>query len=115
MKNHFYHHAPTEEDIKEVADELGLFRNVHHLLACDINDVKVIMSGAANFILVEGIGNGSERLSNLRNEDMLSIADVLVAFGDGESHGTKHMIEISQEKGIPVWVFNYKDNKSEQK
>ena len=64
MKNHFYHHTPTEVDIKEVADELGLFRNVYHLLACDINDVKVIMSGAANFILVEGIGNGSGRLSN---------------------------------------------------
>lgn len=64
MKNHFYHHAPTEEDIKEVADELGLFRNGHHLLACDINDVKVMMSSATNFILVEGIGNGSRRLSN---------------------------------------------------
>lgn len=66
MKNHFYHHTPTEEDIKEVADELGLFRNAHHLLACDINDVKVMMSSAANFILVEGIGNGSGsgRLSN---------------------------------------------------
>lgn len=64
MKNHYYHHTPTEVDIKEVADELGLFRNVYHLLACDINDVKVIMSGAANFILIEGIGNGSGRLSN---------------------------------------------------
>lgn len=53
MKNHFYHHAPTEEDIKEVADELGLFRNGHHLLACDINDVKIMMRSAANFILVE--------------------------------------------------------------
>ncbi len=64
MKSHFYHHAPTEEDIKEVADELGIFPNGHHLLACDINDVKVMMSSAANFILVEGIGNGSGRLSN---------------------------------------------------
>ena len=59
MKNHFYHHAPTEEDIKKVADELGLFRNGHHLLACDINNVKVMMRSVANFILVEGIGNGS--------------------------------------------------------
>lgn len=64
MKNHFYHHVPTEEDIKEVADELGLFRNGHHLLACDINNVKVMMRSAANFILVEGIGNDSGRLSN---------------------------------------------------
>ncbi len=44
----------------------------------------------------------------LRNEDMLSIATHLVAFWDGESHGTKHMIEIARRNGIPVWVFDYK-------
>ncbi len=43
----------------------------------------------------------------LRNEDMLSIATHLVAFWDGKSHGTKHMIEIARKKGIPVWVINY--------
>ncbi len=43
----------------------------------------------------------------LRNEDMLSIATHLVAFWDGQSHGTAHMIEIAKEKGIPVWVINY--------
>lgn len=43
----------------------------------------------------------------LRNEDMLSIATHLIAFWDGKSSGTKHMIDIAQEKGIPVWVFNY--------
>lgn len=44
----------------------------------------------------------------LRNEDMLTIATHLVAFWDGESHGTKHMIEIARNKGIPIWVFTYK-------
>ncbi|MBQ8423091.1 MAG: DUF2493 domain-containing protein [Coprobacter sp.] len=43
----------------------------------------------------------------LRNEDMLSIATHLVAFWDGKSSGTRHMIEIAREKGIPVWVFAY--------
>lgn len=43
----------------------------------------------------------------LRNEDMLCIATHLIAFWDGKSSGTKHMIDIAQEKGIPVWVFNY--------
>lgn len=48
----------------------------------------------------------------LRNEDMLTIATHLVAFWDGMSHGTKHMIEIAREKRIPVWVFQYnKTNK----
>ena len=43
----------------------------------------------------------------LRNEDMLSIATHLITFWDGKSSGTKHMIDIAQEKGIPIWVFNY--------
>lgn len=43
----------------------------------------------------------------LRNEDMLRIATHLVAFWNGQSHGTKHIIDIAREKGIPVWVFNY--------
>ena len=44
----------------------------------------------------------------LRNEDMLSVATHLVTFGDGESTGTRHMIEIAKEKGIPEWVFTTK-------
>ena len=43
----------------------------------------------------------------LRNEDMLSIATHLIAFWDGKSSGTKHMIEIAKKKGIPVWIFDY--------
>ena len=45
-------------------------------------------------------------------DEILIRIRALVAFWDGESHGTKHMIEISQEKGIPVWVFNYKNTSS---
>ena len=44
----------------------------------------------------------------LRNNDMLSIATHLIAFWDGKSSGTKHMIDITQEKGIPTWIFKYK-------
>ena len=44
----------------------------------------------------------------LRNNDMLSIATHLIAFWDGKSSGTKHMIDIAQEKGIPIWIFKYK-------
>lgn len=43
----------------------------------------------------------------LRNEDMLSVATHLVAFWDGKSSGTRHMIEIAQAKGIPVWVVKH--------
>ncbi len=42
-----------------------------------------------------------------RNEDMLSVGTHLIAFWDGDSHGTKKMIDLAREKGIPVWVINY--------
>ena len=53
MKNLFCSHTPSEEDIKEVANELVLFRNIH-LTACDFGDVEFILNGATNYILVEG-------------------------------------------------------------
>lgn len=42
-----------------------------------------------------------------RNEQMAEVADALIAFWDGESHGTKHMIDIMNEKNLLVKVVNY--------
>lgn len=45
--------------------------------------------------------------SFIRNEQMAEIADALIAFWDGKSHGTKHMIEIMENKKLLVRVVNY--------
>jgi hypothetical protein len=42
-----------------------------------------------------------------RNELMGDIANGLIAFWDGRSHGTKHMIEYAKSKGLNVHVFHY--------
>ena len=42
-----------------------------------------------------------------RNEQMGNIADALIAFWDGKSHGTKHMIDIMNEKNLQVKVVEY--------
>lgn len=42
-----------------------------------------------------------------RNEQMAEVADALIAFWDGKSHGTKHMIEIMKNKKLLVRVVNY--------
>ena len=42
-----------------------------------------------------------------RNEMMGDIANGLIAFWDGRSHGTKHMIEYAKSKGLNVYVFHY--------
>lgn len=48
-----------------------------------------------------------KRAGYLRNEQMADYADALVAFWDGESKGTKHMIDIANRKGLLVHVCSY--------
>jgi hypothetical protein len=48
-----------------------------------------------------------KRAGYLRNEQMANYANALIAFWDGESRGTKHMIDIATEKGLLVKVVPY--------
>jgi hypothetical protein len=43
-----------------------------------------------------------------RNVQMAKVATHLIAFWDGESRGTKHMINIAKELDLTIRVFNYK-------
>lgn len=43
----------------------------------------------------------------IRNVKMAENADALVAFWDGKSVGTKHMIETAQNKGLAVRIKRY--------
>lgn len=43
----------------------------------------------------------------IRNEEMAQNADALVAFWDGHSRGTRHMIETAQRYGLKIRVFRY--------
>jgi len=42
-----------------------------------------------------------------RNEEMAEYADALVAFWDGKSRGTMHMINLAKSAGLQVRVVNY--------
>jgi len=44
---------------------------------------------------------------NVEMADYVGHEGGCVCFWDGESRGTKHMIDISHEKGIPVRVIHY--------
>lgn len=48
-----------------------------------------------------------KRAGFMRNVDMSNFADGLLAFWDGESKGTKHMIDVMRSQGKPVYVFQY--------
>ena len=42
----------------------------------------------------------------LRNVKMAEKAEALLAIWDGKSKGTGHMIDIAQEKGLKIYVYN---------
>lgn len=45
-----------------------------------------------------------KRAGFLRNEEMAKYADALIAFWDGESKGTKHMINLANKYNLKVRV-----------
>lgn len=56
---------------------------------------------------IQPIGSAHYRSAGFRhNEQMGDIANGLIAFWDGESHGTKHMIEYAKSKGLDVNVIS---------
>lgn len=48
-----------------------------------------------------------KRAGYIRNEQMANYADALVAFWDGQSRGTQHMINIARQHGLNVRVVLY--------
>ena len=42
-----------------------------------------------------------------RNEAMANYADCLIAFWDGKSKGTGHMIDLARAKKIPIRIIKY--------
>ncbi|REE82995.1 uncharacterized protein DUF2493 [Lutibacter oceani] len=42
-----------------------------------------------------------------RNKEMANYADTLIAFLDGKSKGTKHMIDLAKQVGLEVVVYYY--------
>ncbi len=43
----------------------------------------------------------------IRNSEMADYGDMLLAFWDGKSKGTKHMIDLATKKGLEVKVVRY--------
>lgn len=62
------------------------------------------------FIPDWGIG---KQAGYLRNWDMAKYADALVAFHDGESKGTQHMINLAKKENLLVRIVNYKKEKDD--
>ncbi len=47
-------------------------------------------------------GNGA---GYIRNAEMADNAEALIALWDGESKGTKHMIDLAERKGLKIFIY----------
>ena len=43
----------------------------------------------------------------IRNEEMAKVSQVLIAFWDGKSKGTKHMINLAKKYNLEIHIINY--------
>lgn len=48
-----------------------------------------------------------KRAGYVRNEEMAKVSHALIAFWDGKSKGTKHMIELAKKYNLKVRVVTY--------
>lgn len=95
--------------------------------------VDRILSNETNIEIVSGTAKGADKLGEmyankrgydlkqfpadwekygksagyLRNVEMADYPDALIAFWDGKSRGTKHMIDIAKEKGLKIRVIRF--------
>lgn len=46
----------------------------------------------------------------IRNEEMAKYADALIAFWDGKSKGTEHMINLAKKHNLKLRIYQYENN-----
>lgn len=107
--------------------------NDYDRMSADLFDLAENELGAEQVSIVSGMARGADRLAvefadreNVqlhefpaqwdtygkaagyrRNVDMANASQGLLAYWDGRSRGTKHMIDIARSKGLRVWVKEY--------
>jgi len=109
---------------RDFVDSLYLHKTLDKLLSGKHYDEVIILSGRArgadtlgeNYGVSKGIrvdvypanwDKYGKSAGYRRNAEMANDADALVAFWDGKSRGTMHMINLAKEKGLQVRVKSY--------
>ena len=109
---------------RDFVDSLYLHKTLDKLLSGKHYDEVIILSGRArgadtlgeNYGVIKGIRvdgypanweKYGKTAGYRRNLEMANDADALVAFWDGISRGTMHMITIARKQGLEVRVKSY--------
>lgn len=96
--------------IAKAADSCGFLDEITEVVSGTARGVDQIGEAWADFMRIpvkrfpadwNALG---KRAGYVRNEQMADYADALIAVWNGESKGTKHMIDIATRKGLKVYV-----------
>jgi hypothetical protein len=98
-----------------------------NLILSDLEDIEIVSGRARgadslgeNYALEKGYGckifpadweKYGKAAGYKRNSEMAEYADMLIAFWDGTSRGTGHMIDIAKKRGLKIEIINYEKNK----
>lgn len=104
-------------------NDYGLLEKYCDKILSNVSDVEIVSGNAKGADLLgelyaknKGIpikifpadwDKNGKRAGYMRNIDMASYADALIAFWDGKSLGTKHMIDYAKSKGLKVRIISY--------
>lgn len=113
--------------------------NDYDILTKTCNNILKTIKTTHNVIIISGVANGADKLGErygiekeytiekypadwdrdgksagyIRNSKMAEVADALIAFWDGKSKGTKHMINLAKSKDLKVRIINYNRQKGD--
>lgn len=59
-------------------------------------------------------GKYGKRAPLVRNDEIVEYSDLVLAFWDGKSTGTKYVIDKCKERGVPVKIFLYNKHPNEK-
>jgi hypothetical protein len=65
--------------------------------------------GVPQLVCIPDYETHGKRAPHVRNDAMLDEADLVIAFWDGESRGTKSVIGKARQLGIPIEVLSPKE------
>lgn len=97
------------------------------------NSCVPLLKGMSDVEIVSGTANGADKLGEryalendyqikrfpaqwdiygksagyIRNEEMAKYANMLIAFWDGQSKGTMHMINLAKKHNLDVYIIQY--------
>ena len=87
------HHVIIVSGHAPGADSLGEKYAAEYKLQCELHPADWEQHGKA--------------AGPIRNAEMAEVSDALIAFWDGQSRGTKSMIDLAKRKGLQVAVVRY--------